>query len=526
MNISVTTTRSGGVAVVTIANPPRNLLTDAVNAGLLDALIDLGHDGTVLAIVLAGAGGLFSAGLDLRAAGSPEHRLATVADCIEGLGKPVVAALHGAVLGGGLELAMACHWRVAAPGARLGLPGIRVGLLPQAGGSQRLTRLVGPRRTLDMLLTGAELEAEDALALGLVDAVAHGDLVAAAVSHARSVVVRKLKLRRVSRLPVDLADIEAGLFTNRRAQVVRGAPGLFALPRCVDAVDAACMLPTAAAMDRQADLAAACRDHPQSRALVHAFFAEREAAHPPAGSTHGAFEPIRSAVLIGASAVRLADRLVDAGVAVWPDSRIGEADFVYVTGPTPPASLRGRLRDTAILGSADPGVPEHTTLALRVANLAEIVMASASQTAPAAAMLDLARRAGWTPVLHQRPGAFLTNLLNEAWRQAMAQLVDAGARADQILRACAALGFTGRPIPVRPPLAGQRGPALAMSDEAILAACVAAIAGEGRRLIADGVVRSTADIDVAAIHGLGFPRHRGGPMFAMQHPAAAPAGRP
>ena len=254
MNVPVTTTRLGGVAIVTMSNPPHNLLNESVKAELLVAMTALRHDEDVTAVVLTGAGTRFSAGVDLRATAEGERPLADIADLIEAMDKPVVAALHGTVLGGGLELAMACHWRLAAPGVRLGLPGAVVGRLPMAGGSQRLTRLVGPRRTLDMLLTSALLEAEEALALGLIDAVAPGDPggecnrpctgggdpQAAAAAHQPAA---DTTCRRSS----------PTCFSQLRAQVARGAPGLFALPRCVDAVDAACMLPTGHRGDGAAD---------------------------------------------------------------------------------------------------------------------------------------------------------------------------------------------------------------------------------------------------------------------------------
>jgi 3-hydroxyacyl-CoA dehydrogenase len=180
--------RSGDVAVIVIDNPPVNAGSHAVRAGLLDAIRQIGADAGVRAAVLTGAGTTFIAGSDLREFGQPLQapQLPDVIAAIDGCGKPFVAALHGGAFGGGLELALGCDARVAAPGTRLGLPEVTLGIIPGAGGTQRLPRLVGMARAIRMICSGERIDAREALELGLVDAVVEGNLRDGACAHARA----------------------------------------------------------------------------------------------------------------------------------------------------------------------------------------------------------------------------------------------------------------------------------------------------------------------------------------------------
>jgi 3-hydroxyacyl-CoA dehydrogenase len=182
----VTTRRAGGVAVVTIDNPPVNAASQAVRAGLVAAVEAAEADHEVAAIVIAAAGRTFVAGADIREFGKPPQPpiLAAVANRIEACTKPVVAALHGTALGGGLEIALAAHARIAAPDARFGLPEVKLGIIPGAGGTQRLPRLVGVPAAIDMVTTGRQVGTAEALALGLIDRISEGDLLEAAIDMA------------------------------------------------------------------------------------------------------------------------------------------------------------------------------------------------------------------------------------------------------------------------------------------------------------------------------------------------------
>jgi enoyl-CoA hydratase/carnithine racemase len=187
INPSIDLRREAELAIVTIDNPPVNALKHEVRAGLAEAMQQARDDHAVAAVVLAGAGRGFSAGADITEFGKPTQPpgLGEVIAAIEAMPKPVVAAIHGVALGGGLELALACTLRLAAPKARLGLPEIKLGLTPGYGGTQRLPRLIGAAHALDMILTGRMVGAEEALRLGLVNRLAEGDLIAAGAAYAR-----------------------------------------------------------------------------------------------------------------------------------------------------------------------------------------------------------------------------------------------------------------------------------------------------------------------------------------------------
>src|ERR1044071_9499653 len=173
--------RDGNVAIITIDNPPVNALRHGVRAGIKDCVIAARDDASVEAIILTGAGRTFVAGADIREFGKPPQPpgLMEVITILDDVKKPTIAAVHGTPLGGGLELTMGCHFRVAAAGTRLGLPEIKLGLIPGAGGTQRLPRLVGIEKALPMILSGDPIPAKDALGAGLVDEIVEGDLVGA-----------------------------------------------------------------------------------------------------------------------------------------------------------------------------------------------------------------------------------------------------------------------------------------------------------------------------------------------------------
>jgi 3-hydroxyacyl-CoA dehydrogenase len=203
--------KDGEIAVITVDNPPVNALKQVVRAGLLSTLTQARDDAATRAIVLVGAGRTFIAGADITEFGKPSQppSLPEIIGLIENSPKPVIAAMHGTPLGGGLELTLACHFRIAAPGTRLGLPEIKLGLIPGAGGTQRLPRLVGMDRAMAMILSGEPVPAQQALADGLIDEIVEGDLTAAAVAFARRVLAEKRPLRRVRDLEGKIEPLRA-----------------------------------------------------------------------------------------------------------------------------------------------------------------------------------------------------------------------------------------------------------------------------------------------------------------------------
>ena len=294
-------TTQGAVAVIRLDNPPVNGLAHAVRTAILEGLGRANADPAISAVVLAGAGKSFSAGADINELGTPksmlEPILPTVIREIERSAKPVVAAVHGLAMGGGLELALGCHYRVAAPGTQISLPEVKLGLLPGAGGTQRLPRAVGLEAALNLIVSGASTAAEKLAKSGLFEEVIEGDLVAGAVAFANRVAAQR-PLPLVRERKVAHPDGEAFLqfARNTVAAVAKGYPAPL---KCVEAV-AASLKPfdEGTAIERQ--LFIELVNSPESKALRHVFLAERAASKVPDVPDDTPTRPIHSAAVIGA----------------------------------------------------------------------------------------------------------------------------------------------------------------------------------------------------------------------------------
>ncbi|MBS0374175.1 MAG: enoyl-CoA hydratase/isomerase family protein [Proteobacteria bacterium] len=271
----MTVTRDGAVGLVEIEHPPVNALSQPVRAALLAAIETLDADPDVAVIVVHGRGRHFIAGADVREfdAGPQPPLLNDVLLRLEACSKPVVAALHGTTLGGGAELALASHYRVATPDLSFGLPEVKLGLLPGSGGTVRLPRLVGVQRALDLMLGGQPIGIAEAMALGIVDEALTGDPREAALRYARELVARHGPVRRTC--DRGIAAPAATLLAERRAALSPAAARVPASARILDAVEAAVAQPFRPALARARELFEACRTSPESRALRHLFFAER-----------------------------------------------------------------------------------------------------------------------------------------------------------------------------------------------------------------------------------------------------------
>jgi 3-hydroxyacyl-CoA dehydrogenase len=304
INASVDLRQDGGIAVVTVDNPPVNALKHEVRVGLAEALRRARDDAAVEALVIACAGRTFFAGADIAEFGQlPQSPgLGEVIAQFEAMPKPVVAALHGTALGGGFEVALACHFRVAVPTARVGLPEVKLGLLPGAGGTQRLPRLVGPEKALKMIVTGEPIGAAEALADGIVDEIAEGDLTAAAISFARRAAAEHRPLQRLRDRDDKLAPIRADPrpFDEAAAALTRRLRGREAPAACVEAVRNAVTLPFEEGLRREGELFRRLVAGDQSRAQRHVFFAEREAAKVPGMPEGTRPRPITRAAVVGA----------------------------------------------------------------------------------------------------------------------------------------------------------------------------------------------------------------------------------
>lgn len=287
----------GDIAVLTIDNPPVNAISAAVRAALVEGAARASAEPGIAALVIACAGRTFFAGADLKEFGKPSVPpfLTEVVDNLEASNKPVVAAIHGTALGGGLEIAMGCHYRVAATSAKLGLPEVKLALMPGARGTQHLPRLVGVERALEIIALGEPVTAVAALAMGLVDEVTDGDLIDAAIAFARSKAALPPRRTR-DQVAAPVAEGVYQAFATRHAKRFRGFD---APPAIIASVRAATELPFAEGAAREREIFDKLREGPQNEAMRHAFFAEREAAKVP-GLEDAATRTIASVGVIGA----------------------------------------------------------------------------------------------------------------------------------------------------------------------------------------------------------------------------------
>ncbi|WP_295527783.1 3-hydroxyacyl-CoA dehydrogenase NAD-binding domain-containing protein [uncultured Pseudacidovorax sp.] len=275
----------GEILQITVDNPPVNALSAAVRRGLLAAIEAADAEPRVKAVLIVGQGANFIAGADIREFGQTPQppSLPEVCNRIEACSKPVVAALRGAALGGGLEIAMAAHYRVALADAKLGLPEVQLGLMPGAGGTVRAPRLIGAGAALELMLSGRHVKAKEALSLGLVDRLADGDdAVAAGLAYSQALLAADASVRR-TRDAQGLADRTAAqaAIEAARADTAKKSNNLFSPHKIVEAVQTALDKPfdEAITLERQAFMA--CIDSPQRAGLIHAFFAEREVVKVP-----------------------------------------------------------------------------------------------------------------------------------------------------------------------------------------------------------------------------------------------------
>jgi 3-hydroxyacyl-CoA dehydrogenase len=301
---SVDLDRRGRVAVLTVNNPPVNALSQHVRQGLRDGLKQAAADGNVAAIVITCAGRTFIAGADITEFGKPpkEPGLHEVLDLIEGSPKPVVAVIHGTALGGGLEVTLACHYRVGVKTARFGLPEVKLGILPGAGGTQRLPRVVGVPKALSMIVSGDPIGADEALKVGLIDEIVDGDLTAEGVAFAEKVVAEKRPLKKIRDLDDKVAAVRGKpeVFAEFRSSVARQTRGFRAPENCIKAVEAAVNLPFDQGMKRERELFQELITSPESKAQRYFFFAEREAAKIPDVPGDTPSREIRKAAVLGA----------------------------------------------------------------------------------------------------------------------------------------------------------------------------------------------------------------------------------
>jgi 3-hydroxyacyl-CoA dehydrogenase len=324
MNDLVQLTTENGIAVITINNPPVNALSPGVPEGISESLDRIAQDDTIKAVVLIGGGRTFIAGADIKEFGkltSGKPRGAGLLPFllkIEDSKKPVIVAIHGTAFGGGLEVAMACHYRVAVSGAQVGQPEVKLGIIPGAAGTQRLPRLAGVAKAVEMCTTGNPVKAAEALQFGIVDRIIEGDLLAGAIAFAREVAAKSAPKTRERNEKLGTPADNAPIFSAARETVTKKQRGLLAPVAAITAIEAATTLPFAEGCQVEQKLFIECLFSDQSKALIHVFFSEREVSKIPDVPKETPLIPIKSAAVVGAGTMGggIAMVLANAGIPV------------------------------------------------------------------------------------------------------------------------------------------------------------------------------------------------------------------
>ncbi|NCF72540.1 MAG: 3-hydroxyacyl-CoA dehydrogenase [Gammaproteobacteria bacterium] len=305
------------IGVITVDNPPVNALSQAVRQGLLDAITQATRDESD-AVVIFCAGRTFIAGADIKEFGKPFKApgLPDLLNTIEACPKPVIAALHGTALGGGFETALAAHYRCALPSAKVGLPEVKLGLLPGAGGTQRTPRLAGVKASLDLFVSGAPIPAGQAQGIGLIDKIIDGDLLDGALAWAKALVSENAPIRRSSEQAVP--DYDPSIFDEYRRTLAKRARGQMAPGHIVSAVEAAATLPFDEGLAVERRLFMECMQSPQSAGMRHIFFAERQASKVDGLSKATPRRPVDSVGVIGGGTMGggIAMSFANAGIPV------------------------------------------------------------------------------------------------------------------------------------------------------------------------------------------------------------------
>ncbi|MGC7403069.1 enoyl-CoA hydratase-related protein [Pandoraea pneumonica] len=515
-NTPVTTRKHGRIAVFQVDHPPVNAFSHGVRAGLLAAFQSALADDSVDAMVIACAGRTFIAGADIREFGQPmlPPLAGDVIDAIAKSTKPVVAALHGTTLGGGFELSMACQFRVAASATRVGLPEVKLGILPGSGGTQRLPRLIGVPAALRMIVTGEPIDANRAFELGAVDAVVEGNVIEAAVRFAEQVLARGTPPRLQGDAPVACTDPE--VFEKAAADVRREQPGVEAPLACIRAVRFACEMPLADGLREEYALCMTLMDSAQSRALRYLFAAERQAMKVDGLPSDPATWPVRridrvGVVGAGTTGTSVAAALIQAGVPIvllGRDDSVAalhdcdlvieaidetldgtQALFRRLDGICKPGAMLvsttstlniDRLADAVTRPDSVAGLPFFATA--QEGRLVEVVRTSRTDKAVVATLMQFAKRLGKAPIV---------------------SVAGNGSIATRLRAASLSAEHSAR----------TRGNDHTISNDETQSRYLLAIVNEGARLLDEGIAARPSDIDVAAVYGLGFPAHVGGPMY-------------
>lgn len=636
----------GDVAVVVIDNPPVNAGSAEVRRGLEAAVATVGQRDGLVAVVLIGAGGTFIAGSDIREFDGPIAlpELPAVLAAIAASPLPFVAAIDGNALGGGFELALACDARMATAATYVGLPEVQLGIIPGAGGTQLVPRVVGYARAIELITSGRRVKAPEALEHGLIDRIAEGDLRAAAIAFARE---RGGGKRRLSELPPPMLDETT--FSEAAAAAMRKARGVTAVDEAIRAIRAAASMPIAEALTMERSTFNTLRRSPEAAALRHLFFAERGASRimrdiePMPVSKVGIVglglmgAGIAASLLVSGASVVGFDRdaaTTDAGVeriaaligrmklpeperaaavarlqAAYQLSELGSADLVIEAvhedmelkrtifaelaahlGPETLVASNTSYLDIDALAAAS-GRPDrfagfHFFSPAHVMKLVEIVRGAGTSDRTLASLVRAASRAGKVPIIAGNAEGFIGNRIFSAYRAECEILLEDGASPSEVDRALVDFGMAMGPFAVadmsgldiawamRKRLAPHRDPNVRypgiadrlceagrfgrksgagwyrypegsaepdpaveavieetarshgivrrpIASDEIVRRAIGKMASEAEHVLAAGTASSEADIDLVLVHGYGFPRAKGGPLFWARRNAAA-----
>ncbi|MCD1588273.1 enoyl-CoA hydratase/isomerase family protein [Halomonas sp. IOP_14] len=366
--MSVHYQRHGDIGVIQIANPPVNALGQAVRSGLVNALKEGIADADAKALVVLADGRTFIAGADIREFGKPPQAplLPDVITHLEACPKPLIAALHGTALGGGLEVALGCHYRIALAGTRVGLPEVKLGLLPGAGGTQRLPRLVGVERALEMITSGRFVEAEEALEAGIIDAISNAQTpLEAGLAAAQEVLAGAQTPRITGQLPAPTANPQA--ITKTLEHLNQQSSELFSPFRIVEAIQACVEAESLeAGLRRERELFLACMDSPQRAGLIHLFFAARSPHLVPDIEKTSAFKHV---ALVGEHPLfeRLQKAAQKAGISLTSASH--EAPELCLLAPN---ATQDSLANYPVVALEEIGIDSDTALSLIIAENGQI----------------------------------------------------------------------------------------------------------------------------------------------------------
>ena len=417
----VTLNVEDGVAIISVNNPPVNTVSAAVREGLFATLADIRSRAGIAAVVLVCDGSTFFSGADIaEVAGPPTAAyFRDLSGLLEPLPVPVVAGMHGVAMGGGLELALACHYRVAAPGARFGLPEVTLGIIPGAGGTQRMPRLIGVEQTLELILAARPVDVATGIKLGFIDAEVQGELHAATIAFARELVRNGTGARRTSERSVDPATATPAIIERLTQQAKSQYPNRVAALTAIKAVSAAAKLPFEEGLLYETDLANESKSTAEAKALIHVFFAERGTRKVPglpadskagsigrggvigAGTMGGGIAICFANAGLSVTMIDASQEALDRGLAVVGktyDSMVKRGRLTAADKDRRMALIRGSL-NYADLGDADvviEAVYENLDLKRQIFNVLDRTMKPGAVLATNTSTLDVAEIAAAT----------------------------------------------------------------------------------------------------------------------------------